>query len=62
MGVENGKEKRSVETALSEELVTLRHCLDITAKEKRWPRIGCLWQKLYPTWAYPSGLKGNRNK
>ena len=58
MGVENGKEKRTVEAALSEELASLLHCFGVTVKEKGWPRIGCIWQKLYPTWAHPKGLRG----
>ena len=60
MGVENGKEKRSVEAALSEELDQLQRCLAVTVKQNNWPRIACMWQKFYPSWAHPAGLKGGR--
>lgn len=57
MGVLNGREKRSVEAALTAELASLEHCLAVTVPTKRWPRLGCLWSKFYPTWDAPRGLK-----
>lgn len=55
MGCENKKEKRSVDTALNEELVALQNCLAEAAR-RRGPRISCMWDKFYPSWDSPTGL------
>mmetsp|Transcript_68882 Transcript_68882/g.155817 ORF Transcript_68882/g.155817 Transcript_68882/m.155817 type:complete len:205 (-) Transcript_68882:106-720(-) len=57
MGRENGRERRGAEAALSSELTSLKQCLEVTVPLKKWPRIGCLWARLFPTWAHPGGLQ-----
>ena len=58
MGQENGKEPkglRTVNDALSSELLELRKCLVIQQKQNR-PRLACIWNKFYPGWDAPRGL------
>ena len=54
----HAKERRTLNHALAAELETVRRCLEVTVKEKKWPRVACLWAKFYPTWAHPAGLQG----
>jgi len=57
MGSENGREKRGLNDALGSELKAVKHCLEVEAPRKNWPRIGCVWAKFYPSWDSPGGLK-----
>jgi hypothetical protein len=56
MGFENKKEERPVDAALNDELRAVQKCLAEAARRSR-PRIACMWDKFYPSWDSPTGLK-----